>query len=85
MVENRCATFGLLILDMGVFIRFMGSQNCYGENLFFGYLKTPLFGEWLKGQNPREWVNPIPTGQGRDQPLYECHVTKSGRNRVKYE
>ena len=30
-------------------------------------------------------VNPIPTGhgQGRNQPLYERHVTKSGRNRVK--
>ena len=27
--------------------------------------------------------NPIPTGQGQNQPLYECHVTLSGRNRVK--
>ena len=27
--------------------------------------------------------NPIPTNQGRNQPLYERHVTKSGRNRVK--
>ena len=26
---------------------------------------------------------PIPTGQERNQPLYEHHVTKSGRNRVK--
>ena len=26
--------------------------------------------------------NPIPTSQGRSQPLYERHVTKSGRNRV---
>ena len=26
--------------------------------------------------------NPIPTGQGRNLPLYERHVTKSGRNRV---
>ena len=26
--------------------------------------------------------NPVPTGQGRNQPLYEHHVTKSGRNRV---
>ena len=25
---------------------------------------------------------PIPTGQGRNQSLYEFHVTKSGRNRV---
>ena len=28
------------------------------------------------------WFNPIPTGQGRNPPLYEHHVTKSGRNRV---
>ena len=27
--------------------------------------------------------NPTPTRQGRNQPLYERHVTKSGRNRVK--
>ena len=29
------------------------------------------------------YINPIPTSQGRNQPLYERHVTKSGRNRVK--
>ena len=29
-------------------------------------------------------LNHIPTGQGRNQPLYERHVIKSGRNRVKY-
>ena len=28
-------------------------------------------------------VNPIPTGHGQNQPIYERHVTKSGRNRVK--
>ena len=27
--------------------------------------------------------NPIPTGHGQNQPIYERHVTKSGRNRVK--
>ena len=27
-------------------------------------------------------VNPIPTSHGRNQPIYEHHVTKSGRNRV---
>ena len=30
-------------------------------------------------------VNPIPTGTGWNQPLYERHVTKSGRNRVKQQ
>ena len=29
------------------------------------------------------FLNPIPTSQGRNQPLDERHVTKSGRNRVK--
>ena len=28
-------------------------------------------------------VNPIPTGHGRNQPIFECHVTTTGRNRVK--
>ena len=27
-------------------------------------------------------LNPIPTSQGRNQPLYERHMTKSSRNRV---
>ena len=31
--------------------------------------------------NPQPF-NPIPTGHGRNQPIYERHVTKSGRNRV---
>ena len=33
---------------------------------------------------PNTFLNPIPTGQGRNQPLYERQVTKSGRNMVKY-
>ena len=28
-------------------------------------------------------LNPIPTGHGRNQPIYERHVTTAGRNRVK--
>ena len=28
--------------------------------------------------------NPIPTGHGRNQPIYERHVTTASRNRVKY-
>ena len=32
---------------------------------------------------PNFALNPIPTGHGRNQPIYERHVTKSGRNRVK--
>ena len=27
--------------------------------------------------------NPIPNDHGRNQPIYECHVTTAGRNRVK--
>ena len=29
------------------------------------------------------FLNPIPTGHGRNQLIYERHVTKSGRDRVK--
>ena len=32
----------------------------------------------------KNMLNPIPTGHGRNQPIYERHMTKSGRNRVKY-
>ena len=39
---------------------------------------TISFYFWMKGR-----FNPIPTSQGRNQPLYERHVTKSGRNRFK--
>ena len=28
-------------------------------------------------------VNPIPTGTGRNQAIYEYHVATAGRNRVK--
>ena len=28
--------------------------------------------------------NPVPTGHGRNQPIYECHVTTAGRNRVNF-
>ena len=28
-------------------------------------------------------VNPIPNSHGRNQPIYERHVTTAGRNRVK--
>ena len=38
---------------------------------------------WGVAERQREWVNPIPTGQGGNQPLYQRHVTKSGRNMVK--
>ena len=27
-------------------------------------------------------INPIPTGHGRNQPIYERHLTTAGRNRV---
>ena len=37
----------------------------------------PFKGE---GRGP---LNSIPSSQGQNQPLYERHVTKSGRNRVK--
>ena len=52
-------------------------------------IATKIAQKWLKtGQNIglklQSSLNPIPTSQGRNQPLYERHVTKSGRNRVKW-
>ena len=40
-------------------------------------ISLKIFGDLIN------YFNPIPTGQGRNQPLYERHLTKSGRNRVK--
>jgi hypothetical protein len=28
-------------------------------------------------------INPIPTGDGLNQPIYSYHVTQAGRNRIK--
>ena len=36
----------------------------------------------MKKKILNEALNLIPTGQGRNQPLYERHMTKSGSNRV---
>ena len=38
---------------------------------------------WYRDHLTFGLVNPIPTGHGQNQPIYERHVTKSGRNRVK--
>ena len=32
---------------------------------------------------PKPKVNPIPTSNGLNQPIYSYHVTQAGRNRVK--
>ena len=48
--EKKISTFRQLILDMGVFIRFMGSPACdfliidMGEVYFRGTWKNPLLG-----------------------------------------
>ena len=46
---------------------------------------SDYFETWRQVRQHRYWcdLNPILTGQGRNQPLYERHVTKSGRNRGK--
>ena len=48
----------------------------YGDGWWEGVL------DGVTGQFPGNYVNTIPTGHGRNQPMYERHVTKSGRNRV---
>jgi hypothetical protein len=37
---------------------------------------------YIRTVRPYPLFNPIPTGHGRNQPIYECHVTTAGRNRV---
>ena len=50
-----------------------------------GYYPTNIQGIYYsENDNLEKIVNPIPTGHGRNQPIYERHVTKSGRNRVKW-
>ena len=39
--------------------------------------------KWIPDFGQKLNNNPIPTSQGQNQPLYERHMTKSGRNRVK--
>ena len=47
-------------------------------------LKILYIASTLKAQKwKKNGFNPIPTSQGRNQPLYERHLTKSCRNRVK--
>ena len=41
---------------------------------------VPFFGA-LQSTNVLQ-NDPIPTGHGQNQPIYECHVTTAGRNRV---
>ena len=51
---------------------------------------TPDFGQISKRMraiaqlrvNYTDAINPIPTGHGRNQSIYERHVTTAGRNRV---
>ena len=44
---------------------------------------TDVIIEQISNYNHKIYLNPIPTGHGLNQPIYERHVTKSGRNRVK--
>ena len=41
------------------------------------------FGDVSGQSGVKGFVNPIPTGYRRNQPIYERHVTTVGRNRVK--
>ena len=50
---------------------------CKPKILHLANILDPIFEQYYL------CINPIPTGHGRNQPIYERHVTKSGRNRVK--
>ena len=47
------------------------------------YIFTPIL--TLFCIEEASFLNPIPTGHGRNQPIYERHVTNAGRNRVNNE
>jgi hypothetical protein len=53
---------------------FWMSKTISFHNMFSPYSELVGFMYWS--------FNPIPIGHGRNQPIYERHVTKSGRNRV---
>ena len=66
-----------LIISKIVFILFFVRHfaNTLAAVLSHDHLVLPF-------NNARQ-VNPIPTGHGRNQPTYQCHVNTAGRNRVK--
>ena len=63
--------------------------HLYWRGCLIIHVSGELAGSYLEHVPCKFWkvclgLNPIPTGHGRNQPIYERHVTKSGRNRVKY-
>ena len=62
-----------------VFLRELKTPKRHFEiNLYLLHYKLKNLTLWFVNDP----FNPIPTGHGRNQPIYERHVTKSGRNRV---
>ena len=68
------------------FIQFL--ENSHPPNVYFwifsifSNLLTILYK--VKSRVLTRLINPIPTGHGRNQPIYESHATTAGRNRVNH-
>ena len=76
----------------GIFSEFFSTYYIQLNNLkinnkrqtdYVNFKRTLLYPQFFQKKKEKNWLNPIPTGHGRNQPIYERHVTKSGRNRVK--
>ena len=58
----------------------LSRTSVFNELEFFITSKKKVYLLWPLEKSPD--FNPIPAGHGRNQPIYERHVTESGRNRV---
>ena len=75
---------------MEVILLWKKTETYFGLSLILDII-TEKWGSYLFDLTAVIWCsatlfhlsfNPILTGHGRNQPIYERHVTKSGRNRV---
>ena len=73
-VIYKCQDFGRPLLDMNLkSLSFIAKPMCWKRWAFF-YKKHRSYRELLVGV----WVNPIPTGHGRNQPIYERQMVGIG-------
>ena len=76
----------LLLLGFGLIVDSLDILSDFLNKKRFAYPQNPIL--WtvtdtdFRSRTECEF-NPILTGHGRNQPIYERHVTTAGRNRVK--
>ena len=72
-LDGECSICNLFVIYCN--LNFLIDKGQLISELLFGVFNFPK-------KMQKFAFNPIPTGHGRNQPIYERHVTKSGRNRV---